>query len=133
MSPILAMDYSSLVAARPSVEPFSKSSSQTRRAAIVCAVILLVACAALVATVVAVTPHRLILADDNHIDHSLLSMELAVGIPSHSDFDPTGTVHFTVLNSDPMDSVLKKVSAHVDFAQQALNQNLPRSNRFQPF
>lgn len=108
-----AMDYSSLVAARPSVdnEPFSKSSSKTRRAAIVCAAMLLIACAALVATAVAepVTPHRLILVDDNHVDHSLsLSMESAVGIPSHSDFHPTGTVLFTVLNTDPMDSVLKK-------------------------
>ena len=131
-----AMDYSSLVAARPSVdnEPFSKSSSKTRRAAIVCAAMLLIACAALAATAVAVTPHRLILADDNHVDHSLsLSMESAVGIPSHSDFHPTGTVLFTVLNTDPMDSVLKKVNAHVDFAQQALNQNLPRRNRFKPF
>jgi hypothetical protein len=76
---------------------------------------LLISCAALIAT--PVTPHRLILAAD--VDHSLpLRMAQAVGdrIPSRGEFDPTGTVRFTSLQTDPIDSVLKKVSALFEFA-----------------
>jgi hypothetical protein len=110
------MDYSSLVAARPSVEPFSKSSSQTRRAAIACAMMLLISCAALVATLV--NPHHPILGAD--IDHSLsLRMVPEDGISSRSDFH--STARFTVLQTDPIDSVLKKVKASIEFAQHCSN------------
>jgi hypothetical protein len=100
------MDYSSLVAARPSTAPFSVSSTRKRQAAIVCASIMLISCAALVASLV--TPHHPILAAD--LERSLLlHTALADVVPSQSLLQRK--VRFTVLESNPIDSVLKKASA----------------------
>ena len=102
------MDYSSLVAARPSTALFSVSSTRTRRAAIVCASIILISCAALSLVASLVTPHRPILAAD--LERSLLlHTALADVVPSQSLLQRK--VRFTVLESNPIDSVLKKASA----------------------
>jgi hypothetical protein len=77
-----------------------------RRAAIVCASIMLISCAALVVSLV--TPHRPILAAD--LERSLLLYTaLADAVPSPSILQRE--VRFTVLESNPIDSVLKKASA----------------------
>ena len=67
---------------------------------------MLISCAALVASLV--TPHRLILAAD--LERSLLlHTALADVVPSPSILQRR--VRFTVLKSDPIDSVLKQASA----------------------
>ena len=109
------MDYSSLVAARPSVALFSSSSSRKRWAAIVGASMLFVACAALVATLGA--PQRPTLAAD--IGYSL-SERTAPADASLVRSSLYRAARFTALQEDPIDSVLKKASTLVAFVQTPL-------------
>ena len=101
-----AMDYSSLVAARPSLAPFNRASSRQRWVAVICAAMMFVACAALVATLGA--PQRLVLEADISTSLSQRPAPADGSLPA---------IRFTALQDDPLDSALKKASARVAFAQ----------------
>ncbi len=105
-----AMHHSSLVAARPGVAPFSRASSRQRWTVTIGALMLFVACAALVATLGA--PQRPTLAAD-----------LGPSMSERSNLRPA--VRFSSLQGDPLDSVLKKVSARVAAARRRAARSRP--------
>ena len=104
---IPAMDNSSLVTAHPSFAPCRRSSSLQRWSAIIGATVLFVACAAFVAALGG-SHHRLSLASDliPSIVETTAPADLSV-----ASSDLPHSVRFTTLQSDPIDSVLKKASA----------------------